>query len=82
MLLALMKSDRAKMFIAFMTIAGFTILIAILSSFVPVAHLFTSAGSSEKMKKFDNSTDIRNKLYDNFQGGIYPLTDGQELTKW
>ena len=29
----------------------------VLSSFVPVADLFTSAGSLEKMKKIDNSTD-------------------------
>lgn len=85
MLSALMKKlSRAKTFFAFTTIACFTILIGILSSFVPVAHLFTSAVSLEKMKKIDNSTDIHNSFYDNFQSGIYPLTDGQSSPngKW
>jgi hypothetical protein len=49
----------------------------VLSSFVPVADLVASSGSLEKMKKIDNSTNLHNSFYDNFEGGIYPLTDGQ-----
>jgi hypothetical protein len=49
----------------------------VLPSFVPVADLVTSSGSLEKMKKIGNSTNLQNRFYDNFEGGIYPLTDGQ-----
>jgi len=49
----------------------------VLSSFVPVADLVASSGSLEKTKKIGNSTNLQNSFYDNFEGGIYPLTDGQ-----
>jgi Domain of Unknown Function (DUF1080) len=71
---------HAKTFFLFITIATFTIMIGILSSFLPVAHLFTSSGSLEKMKKIDNSTNLHNSFYDNFEGGIYSWninSDGQ-----
>jgi hypothetical protein len=62
--------SRAKTFFSFITIVGFTILIVILSSY----HFFTGL---EKMKKINNSTIIHDGFYDNFQGGIYRLSDGQ-----
>jgi hypothetical protein len=42
-----------------------------------VAHLLASTGGLENMKKINNSTMIHNIFYDNFEGGIYRLTDGQ-----
>ena len=71
---------RAKTFFAFITIAAFTIMIGILSSFVPVADLVKSSGSLEKMKKIGTSTNLQNSFYDNFEGGIYSWnisSDGQ-----
>jgi hypothetical protein len=74
-----MKNSRsAKTFFAF--IAAFTIMIGVLLLFVPMAHLFTSSGSLEKMKKTDNSTNLHSSFYDNFEGGIYSWninSDGQ-----
>ncbi|MGB7956334.1 MAG: DUF1080 domain-containing protein [Candidatus Nitrosopolaris sp.] len=48
-----------------------------LSSFVPSAYLFSSTNDSERMKRIDNSMNVHDKLYDNFEGSTYTLSDGQ-----
>jgi hypothetical protein len=48
-----------------------------LSSFVPSAYLFSATNDSDRMKRIDNSMNLHDKLYDNFEGSAYTLSDGQ-----
>jgi len=63
--------------LAFITVICLAILVLTVVLFSStVVNLFTSAASLEKMKTIDNS-NIGDNFYDNFQGSIYRLTDGQ-----
>jgi len=70
-----------EMFLNFAVVTAvclvFLLLVSSISSLAPIAHSLPSTDSTQKMKTIDNSTQIHPSFYDNFEGGIYPLTDGQ-----
>jgi 3-keto-disaccharide hydrolase len=79
------KLSRANTVFAFGAVFCFAILVGLLFSYTSIKNPFLFGASTEKIKGINNSTtDMLAGFYDNFQGKLYRLIDGESSPngKW